>query len=84
MDIETKEVVIYTQQFKIEGRVKVTAKGYRGRISDFLNQEVTRFIPVLEPRISRLDGGEVRKPSESVLVNKGSITLVFEGLPEKA
>ncbi len=79
MEVELKRIILFTDQFKIEGQVRIPVAGYRGRVSDFLNQDQVKFIPVLNPAVYRLDGQVLKTPfPESVLVNKSRVTLAYE------
>lgn len=78
MELELREIVFFTPQFKIEGQIKVPASGYRGRLSDFLNQGQQNFIPVLNPTISFLQGEIVASFPETVLLSKSTIIIAFE------
>ena len=79
MEIELKRIILFTDQFKIEGQIRVPVAGYRGRVSDFLNQDQVKFIPVLNPTISKIDGEVLLTPlPESILVNKDRVALAYE------
>lgn len=71
---DTKQVVIFTDQFKIQGKVRVVVKAaYRGRVSDMLNDPATQFLVVQDAVISTVDG-EIKVPFTPVaLVNKQDI-----------
>ncbi len=78
MDIELRHVVILTNQFKIEGQIRVPATSYRGRVSDFLNQGEQMFIPIMNPIIAQLGGAALPPLPESILLNKNSIIVAYE------
>jgi len=70
---EAKAVVIFTGQFRIEGKVRMVAKGYRGRISDVLNDPSTHFLIVQDAKVSTVEG-ELKVPfTPVVVVNKHDI-----------
>ena len=76
-DAETKEVVLFTSQFKIQGKVRVVAKGYRGRISDMLNDVAMQFLVVQDAKVSTIEG-EIMVPfAPVVVVNKQDIHFVL-------
>jgi len=72
-ETDLKEVVLFTGQFKIQGKVRTATKGYRGRISDILNDESMQFLVVQDAKVSTIEG-EIKVPfAPVVVVNKQDI-----------
>jgi len=70
---DLKEVVLFTSQFKIQGKVRTATKGYRGRISDMLNDDSTQFLVVQDAKVSTIEG-EIKVPfTPVVVVNKQDV-----------
>ena len=70
---EAKEVVLFTGQFRIQGKIHMVGKGYRCRISDILNDPATQFLVVQDAKVSTIEG-ELKVPfTPVVVVNKQDI-----------
>jgi hypothetical protein len=76
-DTRLERVVLETARHRIVGDVSVPTEGHRTRLSDLLNREGVRFIPLVNARISALDGGE---PEERpfVAVAREHVQIAYE------
>ncbi len=74
---QKRAITLYIPDFRIDGYVVVPVTGYRGRLSDYLNQKETTFIAVVKAKISTLDGKTIIPFTEVVLVNKDQISLAL-------
>jgi hypothetical protein len=75
-DSNVQDVTIFTASYRIEGQIRISAKGYRSRLSDFLNDEGFKFVPILNAKISSLVGDVSIPFTEVVVLNKDEITMV--------
>jgi hypothetical protein len=79
MNSETRlqRVVLETTRHRIVGDVSIPAEGHRTRFSDLLNREGVRFVPLVNVRISGLNGED---PEERpfVAVAHEHIQLAYE------
>lgn len=71
------QVKIYTVQNVVTGYVHIPASGYRGRVSDLLNQEGFDFLPVTEAQLFSHDGTVALAREECVIINKRIIHSVI-------
>ncbi|MBI4377699.1 MAG: hypothetical protein HY578_01235 [Nitrospinae bacterium] len=78
--MEGEKVSIYTEKFMIVGEVAITRKGYRKRLSDFLNDKDIQFIPILRAKLSPVDMKRDITEAEVIILNKNEIIMVT---PEK-
>jgi hypothetical protein len=78
--MEAEKVSIYTEKFMIVGEVAITRKGYRKRLSDFLNDKDIQFIPILRAKLSPVDMKRDITEAEVIILNKNEIIMVT---PEK-
>ncbi|MGH2811707.1 MAG: DUF6812 domain-containing protein [Actinomycetota bacterium] len=73
-------VKIFTSNNLITGFVHVPSSGYRGRVSDLLNQEDFEFLAVTEARLYSHDGTVKLAEEACVIINKRIIqTVIPEG-----
>jgi len=80
-DMDTEKVTIYTERFMIVGEVAITRKGYRKRLSDFLNDKDVQFVPIIKAKLSPLDMKRDTTEVEIMILNKNEIVMV---MPEKS
>ncbi|MEK6590158.1 MAG: hypothetical protein AABZ11_05710 [Nitrospinota bacterium] len=78
--MEAEKVSIYTEKFMIVGEVAITRKGYRKRLSDFLNDKDIQFIPILRAKLSPVDMRRDITEAEVIILNKNEIIMIT---PEK-
>lgn len=70
------DVTIFTTGYRVQGQVKIALKGYRSRLSDFLNDESFKFMPIVNAKIMGANA-ELSVPfSEVVIINKNEIVMV--------
>lgn len=70
-------VRIFTANNLITGYVHIPASGYRGRVSDMLNQEGFEFLAVTEVKLYSQDGTIPIASEECVILNKRIIHSVI-------
>ena len=68
------EVIVLTDQFKIEGEVHLIEGE---RITDFIRTEESTFLPITDATISTLNGGAVLYKTEFLSLNRDKVTLVM-------
>ena len=58
MDTEVKRerIVVETERYSIVGDVTLPAEGFHSRLSDLLNREGVRFIPLVDATITGRNG----------------------------
>ena len=69
------EVVIYTQNYRVEGRIHYTPGG---RLTDFLNFRAEgSFVAVTKAKVFALSEEEPLHTIDFLDINKGHITMIF-------
>lgn len=80
---ERVHVIIFTEDFEIEGNAHVKPGGYSGRVIDILNQSHASFIPVTEARFRRRTGSSPKLVESQCLIVQiekiEMISIVSEG-----
>ncbi len=74
---QKRAITLYIPDFRIDGYVVMPVTGYRGRLSDYLNQKETTFVAIIKARISTIEGKTIIPFTEVVLVNKNQISLAL-------
>ena len=76
-EIRRQRVVLETERYRIVGDVTLPAEGYHGRLSDLLNREGIRFIPLVEATVSDRNGD---RPEQRpfIAVAREHIQLAYE------
>ncbi len=73
----TARVEIWTERYRLVGNVHIPmGGGYKGRLSDMLNEERRPFLAVTDVTLSSLNGQEVLWKGGFLAVNKASIVLI--------
>lgn len=78
--MEAQRVTIYTEKFMIVGELSIIRKGYRKRLSDFLNDRDVQFIPILKAKLSPIDMKRDTTEVDTLILNKNEIVMA---VPEK-
>lgn len=78
--MEAQRVTIYTEKFMIVGEMAIIRKGYRKRLSDFLNDRDVQFIPILKAKLSPIDMKRDTTEVDTLILNKNEIVMA---VPEK-
>ncbi|MBI3600126.1 MAG: hypothetical protein HY097_05740 [Nitrospinae bacterium] len=78
--MESQKVTVYTEKFMIVGEMAIIRKGYRKRLSDFLNDRDIQFIPILKAKLSPIDMKRDAPEVDTLILNKNEIVMV---VPEK-
>ena len=78
--MDSERVTVYTEKFMIIGDVAIIRKGYRKRLSDFLNDKDIQFIPILKAKLSPVDMKRDTTEAEILILNKNEIIMI---IPEK-
>lgn len=73
--MERVKIVVYTTDFIITGEIP-THEGYRGRLSDLLNEE-RRFLNITGVEIRTRTDNKVIHTANFLCLNKDSIILVY-------
>lgn len=75
--VRTARVEIWTERYRLLGNVHIPmGGGYKGRLSDILNEERKPFLALTDVTLSSLDGQELLWKGEFLAVNKTSVILV--------
>jgi hypothetical protein len=70
------EVEVWTAQHRIVGKVHIpTEEGYRGRLSDLLNQPDLPFLSLTDVSVYKLEG-DLLWQAKFLAVNKSAVVLV--------
>jgi hypothetical protein len=69
--------VVETERYRIVGEVTLPAEGFHGRLSDLLNRENVRFIPLVNATLAGHNGGP---PEERpfVAVARDHVQVAYE------
>ena len=76
-EIRRERVVLETERYRIVGEVTLPAEGFHSRLSDLLNREGVRFIPLVNATVSGLDG-ERPEPRPFIAVARDHVQLAYE------
>jgi hypothetical protein len=60
VDLRRQQVVVEIERYSIQGALHLPAEGYRSRLSDYMNQRETEFLPMTDCTITTLDTGQGR------------------------
>ena len=61
MDLRREQVVVEIERYRIQGALHLPAEGYRSRLSDYMNQRETEFLPMTSCTITTLETGQERE-----------------------
>jgi Family of unknown function (DUF6812) len=75
--LRTERIVIETNRHRIVGDITLPSEGMHSRVSDLLNREGLRFVPLVNALISDLDGGEQRRRA-FIAVARDHVQLAYE------
>jgi hypothetical protein len=76
-EIRRERVVLETESYRIVGEVTLPAEGYHGRLSDLLNRDGIRFIPLVNATVSGRNG-EQPEQRPFIAVAREHIQLAYE------
>jgi hypothetical protein len=76
MEMRVERVVLETDRHRIVGDVTLPREGYRSRLSDYLNRGGLDFIPVVNAKLSPLNGGSPETRS-FIAVARTHVQLAF-------
>ena len=54
-------MVVEIERYRIQGALHLPAEGYRSRLSDYMNQRETEFLPMTDCTITTVDTGQERE-----------------------
>ena len=54
-------MIVEIERYRIQGALHLPAEGYRSRLSDYMNQRETEFLPMTECKITTLETGHERE-----------------------
>ena len=60
MDQRREQVVIEIEHYRIEGTLHLPAEGYRSRLSDYINQRDSEFLPMTDCKVATIETGQER------------------------
>ena len=76
-DIRRERVIVETERYRIVGEVTLPAEGFRGRLSDLLNREGMRFIPLVNATITGRNG-EAPQQQSFIAVARDHVQVAYE------
>jgi hypothetical protein len=76
-EIRRERIVVETDQYRIVGEVTLPAEGFHSRLSDLLNREGVRFIPMVNATMTGRDG-EPPQQRAFVAVARDHIQVAYE------
>jgi hypothetical protein len=77
MSVRKTRITVYTDRHKIKGYVHLRPHEYRGRLSDFLNDNDTGFVPITDAVLYETENSAPLQEGGCVILNKSSISLVI-------
>ena len=60
VDLRREQVVVEIERYRIQGALHLPAEGYRSRLSDYMNQRETEFLPMSDCKITTLETHQER------------------------
>ena len=75
MDLRREQVVVEIERYRIQGALHLPAEGYRSRLSDYMNQRETEFLPMTDCTITTLDNEQEREVA-FLLVARRHVRLI--------
>jgi hypothetical protein len=75
VDLRRQQVVVEIERYRISGALHLPAEGYRSRLSDYMNQRETEFLPMTDATITTLDTGQERQ-APFLLVARRHVRLI--------
>jgi hypothetical protein len=76
-EIRRERIVVETERYRIVGDVTLPAEGFHSRLSDLLNREGVRFIPMVKATMTGRDG-EPPEQHAFVAVARDHIQVAYE------
>jgi hypothetical protein len=76
-EIRRERVVVETERYRIVGDVTLPAEGFHSRLSDLLNREGVRFIPLIDATMTGRDG-EAPQQRPFVAVARDHVQVAYE------
>ena len=61
MDLRRQQVVVEIERYRIQGALHLPAEGYRSRLSDYMNQRETEFLPMTDCKVTTLETAQERE-----------------------
>ena len=77
METRVERVVLETDRHRIVGDVTLPAEGFHSRLSDLLNREGVRFIPLIDATMMGRDG-EPPQQLPFVAVARDHVQVAYE------
>ncbi len=78
MSDRLQRVRLETERHLIEGSVQMPVKGFRSRVTDFLNAKGNEFIPLTEAVVTPLDGGTPPAEHSFLALSVRHVVMVIE------
>jgi hypothetical protein len=75
--IRRERVVVETERYRIVGEVTLPAEGFQGRLSDLLNRDDVRFLPLVNATITG-PNGEAPQQHPFIAVSRDHVQLAYE------
>lgn len=78
-ELRREQIVVETERYRIVGDVLLPAEGYHNRLSDLLNREGVRFIPLVDATISA-HNSELRQQRPFIAVARDHVQVAYEAI----
>jgi hypothetical protein len=80
-EIRRERIVVETERYRIVGDVTLPAEGFHSRLSDLLNREGVRFIPLVDATMTGRNG-EAPQQRPFVAVARDHVQVAYEASDE--
>jgi hypothetical protein len=80
-EIRRERVVVETERYRIVGDVTLPAEGFHSRLSDLLNREGVRFVPLVDATMTGRNG-EAPQQLPFVAVARDHVQVAYEASDE--
>jgi hypothetical protein len=76
-EVKRERIVVETERYSIVGDVTLPAEGFHSRLSDLLNREGVRFIPLVDATITGRNG-EPPQHRRFIAVARDHVQVAYE------
>jgi hypothetical protein len=76
-DIRRERFVVETERYRIVGDVTLPAEGFHSRLSDLLNREGVRFLPLVNATVTGRNG-EAPQQRPFIAVARDHVQVAYE------
>jgi hypothetical protein len=80
-EIRRERIVVETERYRIVGDVTLPAEGFHSRLSDLLNREGVRFLPLVNATVTGRNG-EPPQQRPFIAVARDHVQVAYEATDE--